>query len=214
MDGGMRFAEQHVREPLPSTTLAEGMDESISDEDLMQRYGAGDASAFDILYARHRGGLYRYLLRQLRDRAVAEELFQDVWLNLINARGRYTVQAKFSTYLYRIAHNRLIDCLRRRNGVATMSLEQGKDGDSEPLDIADERGPQPDGATSGAEQLARIVVLVQALPAPQREAFLLHEEGGLSVEEIAQTTGVTREAAKSRLRYALRRLRAGLQDYR
>ncbi|MGQ0658765.1 MAG: sigma-70 family RNA polymerase sigma factor [Chromatiales bacterium] len=190
------------------------MDDSLSDEDLMLRYGAGDASAFDILYGRHKGGLYRYLLRQLRDRTLAEELFQDVWLNLINARGRYTVQARFSTYLYRIAHNRLIDWLRRRNSVVTVSLDGTADGEGEPADVADERTPLPETGCWAAQQLARIVALVEALPATQREAFLLHEEGGLNVDEIAEATGVNRETAKSRLRYALRRLRAGLRDYR
>src|SRR5712691_7818817 len=83
-----------------------------ADEELMLAYAAGDAAAFDALYARHKGGVYRYLLRQCRQAGVADELFQDVWMNLIRSRASYTPTAKFTTWLYRIAHNRLIDHYR------------------------------------------------------------------------------------------------------
>jgi len=80
-----------------------------SDEDLMLAYAAGDAAAFDVLYARHKGGVYRYLLRQCHHSGVADELFQDVWMNLIRARASYVASARFTTYVYKLAHNRLID---------------------------------------------------------------------------------------------------------
>ena len=82
---------------------------------------AGDPDAFDDLYRRHKGPLYRYMLRQCGDRAAAEELFQDVWLNVIRARATYTVMSRFVTYLYRFAHNRLIDHYRRRLPAAAPS---------------------------------------------------------------------------------------------
>ena len=80
-----------------------------ADEILMLRYRDGDTDAFARLYARHKGPLYRYLLRQCGQPAVAEELFQDVWLKLIAGRSGYAVQARFAAWLYRIAHNRLVD---------------------------------------------------------------------------------------------------------
>lgn len=86
--------------------------EDDADETLMLRYRDGEVAAFAPLYARHKGALYRYLLRQCGQPALAEELFQDVWLKLIAARAGYTVQARFATYLYRLAHNRLIDHYR------------------------------------------------------------------------------------------------------
>jgi len=89
-------------------------DEPARDEELMVAYRDGNLGAFEALYRRHKGGLYRYLLRQCRDNAVAEELFQDVWLNLIRSRGSYVVSSRFTTYLYRVAHNRLIDHYRRQ----------------------------------------------------------------------------------------------------
>jgi RNA polymerase sigma-70 factor, ECF subfamily len=186
------------------------MDAGTPDEELMLRFGGGDASAFDALYSRHRSAVFRYLLRQCGNRAAAEELFQDIWMNLVQARGRYKVEAKFSTYLYTLAHNRLMDHFRRRKGVALVSLDQDED---DPLELPASATLQPERAAESREQAARLLALVDALPAAQREAFLLQEEGGLSLEEIAQVTGSNREAVKSRLRYALNKLRDGMKDY-
>ena len=171
----------------------------------------GDAGAFDALYARHKGGLYRYLLRQCREPAVAEELFQDIWMNLIRARAGYTVQAKFTTYLYRLAHNRLIDHYRKHGQAAVLSFD-AEDGVALE-ELADDGGLPPDAAYDMKRQAADLLQLVAGLPAPQREAFLLQQEGGMSVEEIAAATGVSRETAKSRLRYALARLRQGMSKW-
>ena len=178
----------------------------------MLHYRDGDASAFDALYARHKGGLYRYVLRQCRDAAVAEELFQDVWMNLIRARSGYTVQARFTTYLYRLAHNRLIDHYRKHGHAAVTSFE---DEAGEVLEsLPDERERPAEDALDAKRQAGRILELIAGLPEAQREAFLLQQEGGMSVEEIAQATGVTRETAKSRLRYAMNRLRQGMREWR
>jgi RNA polymerase sigma-70 factor (ECF subfamily) len=183
-----------------------------SDEELMLHYRDGDAGAFDALYLRHKGGVYRYLLRQCRDAAVAEELFQDVWMNLIRARSGYTVQARFATYLYRLAHNRLIDHYRRSGHGAMVSFDQ-EDGEAI-ADPPDERERPQDETLDARRQAARLMELIAALPAAQREAFLLQQEGGMSIEEIAQATGVTRETAKSRLRYAMAKLKRGMLGWR
>lgn len=183
-----------------------------SDEELMLHYRDGDAAAFDVLYARHKGGVYRYLLRLCRDAAVAEELFQDVWTNLIRARAGYTVQARFATYLYRLAHNRWIDHYRRNRPGAVVSLDE-EDGGA-PVDPPDDREIPQDVALDSRRQAARLMELISELPAAQREAFLLQQEGGMSVEDIANATGVTRETAKSRLRYAMSKLRKGMQEWR
>jgi RNA polymerase sigma-70 factor, ECF subfamily len=197
---------------LTSATLLADMDQAATDEALMLRYRDGDAGAFDLLYSRHKGGVYRYLLRQLRDHAIAEELFQDIWINLVNARERYTVQAQFKTWLYRIAHNRLVDHVRRQGDRQYISL-QGGDEDDPPVEIADAPTNNPEVRQWAAQQLERLVELVEALPAVQREAFLLHHEGEMNIDAIAEATGVNRETAKSRLRYALNKLRRGLEEY-
>jgi RNA polymerase sigma factor (sigma-70 family) len=129
-------------------------------------------------------------------------------MNLIRARDAYTVQAKFTTYLYRLAHNRLIDHYRAQGTNVSISFdaEGGPDIDS----IADGRGVDPADSVNSREQAAQLLRLIGALPEAQREAFLLQQEADMSVEEIAQATGVSRETAKSRLRYALAKLREGM----
>ncbi len=186
-------------------------DPDATDETLMLGYRDGDAAAFDILYVRHKGGVYRYLLRQCRNAALAEELFQDVWMNLIRARAGYVVQARFSTYLYRIAHNRLMDHFRRHDNHTVSLDDESAAAIDEPVAPA---GLQPDISAESRAQAAQLLTLLEKLPDEQREAFVLQQEGGLSVEEIAEATGVARETAKSRLRYALVKLREGMQSWR
>jgi RNA polymerase sigma-70 factor (ECF subfamily) len=178
----------------------------------MLAYRDGETAAFDLLYARFRGRLYRYLAHQAPGHA--DELFQDVWMKLINARAGYEVTAKFSTWLFRIAHNRLMDHFRAQG---RSIVETVGDPEEEGADVIDPPAPDCEGPRAMAErkQLARqIIEALSALPDPQREAFLLAEEGGLSIEEIANATGVGRETAKSRLRYALDRLRRALAGVR
>jgi len=178
------------------------------DEELMSAYGAGDAAAFDVLYARHRGGVFRYLRRHTGNAALAEELYQDVWMKLIDARRRYQPQARFTTWLYTIAHNRLMDHFRAAGRV---SFATADDPDDDPLDDVPASDPRPEDVIARRQHAQRLLAALDALPAAQREAFVLQQEGELSVEEIAQVTGVTRETAKSRLRYALAKLRASLR---
>jgi RNA polymerase sigma-70 factor, ECF subfamily len=185
-------------------------DETPSDEVLMLRYRNGDSAAFDVLYNRYRGSLYRYLLRQCRIAAVAEELFQDIWMNLIRARRRYEPRAKFATYLFTLAHHRLIDYYRRQSRGVPVSYD-GPEGDGADQ-FEDKQALDPEMGALHSEQRAAIMEILNQLPEAQREAFLLKEETGLSLEEIAVATGVNRETAKSRIRYAVKKLRQGLND--
>jgi RNA polymerase sigma-70 factor (ECF subfamily) len=178
------------------------------DEELMAAYRAGDAAAFDALYARHRGGVFRYFRRHTGNAALAEELYQDVWMRLIDARGRYEPQAKFTTWLYTIAHNRLMDHFRAAGRATFVTADDPED---DPLDDLPAPDPRPEEVIARKQDAQRLLAALDALPAAQREAFVLQQEGELSVEEIAQATGVTRETAKSRLRYALAKLRASLR---
>lgn len=185
------------------------MDNAAPDEVLMNRYREGDTHAFEVLYLRHKGPLYRYLLRQCGEAALAEELFQDVWFKLIRARKCYEARAKFTTYLYHLAHNRLIDHYRRARTSLPISYNDDPD---EPLieQVADSEAREPDNELDRRRLGQRLLEQITALPEAQREVFLLREESGMSLEEIAGVTGVNAETAKSRLRYALSKLRQGL----
>lgn len=181
----------------------------VSDEDLMCAYRDGNAGAFELLYRRHKGGLYRYLLRKCGNQNIAEELFQDVWMKLIKARGTYVVRAKFSTWLYKLARNHTIDYYRR----CTLSkVENCMDGENASDDMQAREQDQPDVIAQIQQQTRRLLQLIDCLPPEQREAFVLREESGFSIDEIAEITGVNNETAKSRLRYAVNKLRAGLKD--
>jgi len=182
------------------------MDSSLSDEELMLAYATGDAAAFESLYLKHKGAVYRYMLKLCRNEAVAEELYQEVWMKLIKARENYQVKAKFTTYLYKLAHNQFIDHYRKQNVriVEDQSIEVD---DVEPGQLS---ANNPEKQTQTSQAINKLSELLDALPNEQREVFLLREEAGMSMPEIAETLSINTEAAKSRLRYAINKLRAGL----
>lgn len=178
-----------------------------TDEELMLAYAGGDLLAFESLYQRHRGTLYRFLLRSLRQRADADELFQETWSRAVAARERYRVEAKFTTWLLQIAHNLLVDRYRRTRPQASSEEAEVI---FDRLDAPDEE--QPDRVLSEFEQRRRLQIALEELPEEQRVTFLLRMENGLGLEEISEVTGVGRETVKSRLRYALARVRARFES--
>jgi RNA polymerase sigma-70 factor (ECF subfamily) len=180
----------------------------VADEELMLRYRSGDTDAFEDLYARHRGGLFRYILRQVGFRAAADEVFQEVWMRIIAARSRYRVEARFATFLYRVAHNCVMDHFRRKPALHLISFE---DEQEQVMQAPGPASEQPEHILQRRQSAQTLLRALALLPDEQRDAFLLHEEGGLSLAEIADVTGVGKETAKSRLRYALSRLRAELR---
>ena len=195
---------------------ADARPDSHGDEAQMLAYAAGDAAAFDALYARHRGGVYRYLLRHCGNAATADELFQDVWMNVIRVRASYEPTARFTTWLYRIAHNRVVDHWRERGRADLVAIDNDDDDDAPGLldALPASRVDEPEVRADSNERSARILAAVERLPAAQREAFLLHQEGELQLAEIAEITGAGIETVKSRLRYAMGKLRSELEDLR
>ena len=173
---------------------------------LMTRYREGDIRSFEVLYGRHKGPLYRYFLRQCRQPDLASELFQDVWTRIISARERYEPTARFQTYMYQIAHNCLADHYRKK-GRAPLTSEVSDEAYDVPADIRD----GPDQHAERDELAGRLRAALRTLPPAQRDAFLLHQEAELSVAEIALVTGANPETVKSRLRYAMNRLRESLR---
>lgn len=185
-----------------------------TDEALMLAYRDGDAAAFEALYARWRGPLYRYFLRQCGHAGQADELYQDVFMRVIGAAAGYGATARFSTWLFRIAHNRLVDHWRKLGRTPEDPLASGEgDADCAPDPPAAEAA-RPERQLERKELAQALLAALNELPALQREAFLLAEEGGLSLEEIASVTGAGRETIKSRLRYASSKLRSKLESWR
>lgn len=181
--------------------------EASSDEALLALYRKGDGAAFEILYTRHRQGLYRFLLGLCGSAERAEEVYQETWLSLIRSESQPQGRATFRTWLYQIARNRLIDHWR-------------KHGVHQPLhDSYDEQTHALTDETSDPEQLLslsrdsqRLAAALQTLPADQREVFLLRAYSDLDLPQIATLTETPLETVKSRLRYAQQKLRRLLAE--
>ncbi|WP_242697363.1 RNA polymerase sigma factor [Bordetella petrii] len=176
------------------------------DETLMQAYGAGNLAAFDALYARHRAGLYRYILRSTRNAHQADDIFQETWSRVIDARARWQPRAKFTTWLLQIAHNLIIDTYRRQPSQAGP-----QETEAALATLAAAEHEQPEQQLSDFQTRRRLQLAIESLPHEQRHAILLRLEHDLSLEEIADVTGAPRETVKSRLRYATQRIREALK---
>jgi RNA polymerase sigma-70 factor (ECF subfamily) len=196
-----------------------------SDDVLMSAYANGDAAAFEQLYARHERALYRFVRRLLGSALAAQtdEVFQDTWLRVVHARSRWEPQgASFRTWLFTLAHNRVIDLLRRSGReVSTDAFESDDRGDPwQPDTQAWQHWPAPASAAPQSDEIAfwrrageRLLGCLEQLPLPQRSAFLLHHDDGLALEEVAKALEVGFETAKTRLRYAMSKLRTCMGAY-
>lgn len=179
-----------------------------SDEVLMRRYQHGDDHAFRQLYERHRSPLLRFVRKLSPDNVDNEEIAQETWMAVIQGRERYHPQARFVTYLFSIARRRTMDRWRRLG--RTPPLESGAE------ELEQQSAPaalEPEFHAAAIALRADLMAAVESLPITQREAFLLRAEGSLTLEEIGEVTGTSRETAKSRLRYALNRLRIMLEPW-
>lgn len=177
-----------------------------SDEALMKAYAEGDMPAFEQLYQRYRGPLYRYVLRLVGDAPTANDLYQGSWEKIIAARRRYRASTPFRAWMFRIAHNHAVDHFRR-----TRSLALSAHHAPAPDDLATVN-PGPEQALASAQAAARLEAALHELPVEQRQAVLLKLEAGFDLRAIAEVTGVNPETAKSRLRYATARLKAALAE--
>ena len=188
----------------------------LPDDELMLAYAGGDAAAFDALYARHEAALYRFVRRLLGAplAAQADEVFQEAWLRIVSARASYRPQgAAWRTWAFTIAHNAAMDRLR----VSGREVAVDAHDEEEPLEWLmarlDQVAPSSEDQAFWRAAGAQLLHCLDALPAPQRAAFLLHHEDGASVEDLAQRLALPFETAKSRLRYALRKLRGCMGEY-
>lgn len=192
---------------------------SAADEALMLRYQRGDRSAFTELVRRHKKPLYNFVLRYCRSPSVAEDITQEAFLRVVQRAAEFKHEARFTTWLYTIARNLCVDHSRKMKHRRHASLDapaEGKDESSRSLSevVAD---PSPEGEIDRAAEWSAmrqsIVIAVEALPEDQREVFLLREVANLPFKEIAEVTGTAENTVKSRMRYALERLRSALTEF-
>lgn len=173
-----------------------------TDEELLSQYCRGTNTAFDKLYNRHRDSLYRFILRKKNNNStLAEEIFQEVWFSVINNRNQFRNEAKFTTWLYQIARNSVIDHARKsisRKEVDHESFDNEK---------SESSTPQPDKKTQLEICIELLQGFVLQLPDEQKEAFVLKHDTDKSINELALIANTTHETFKSRLRYAMKKLR-------
>ena len=191
--------------------------EPMSDEELMMAFRDGEPTAFEELVTRHKRGLYNFLLRSVHDRARAEEMLQEVFLRVIRAKDRYQRTARFTTWIYTIARNLCIDESRRQKFRRTLPLEgkrRGQSGDFglSILDVTEAKQVGTDTASEGPKIRSRVAEAIQNLPDDQREVFMMRQFGGLSFKQIGDAVGAPENTVKSRMRYALEKLRGDLRD--
>jgi RNA polymerase sigma-70 factor (ECF subfamily) len=183
-----------------------------TDEALMQTFARGDMNAFEELYGRHETGLFRFVLRSVQNQAVADDLVQELWFAVARSAASYEPTAKFRTWLFTMARNRVIDHVRTSRNHASIDAENDE---GEPMfsELAADSRLGPLRQVGSREQARALLDAIEQLPEDQREAFLLQAEGDMSVEDIAAATGVSFETAKSRLRYARSKLKTLLADF-
>ena len=176
-----------------------------SDESLYVKFAKGNAGAFEALYQRHKDGLFAYLYRSRIDRQVVEEIAQDTWLAIIDSARDYKGTAKFRTFLFAIAHRKLVDHWRRNSHESVMVRE-----DAMGQAVTESLKSGSAGTPGNMELTMDLLQALESLSKEQQQAFLLKEEG-FSRKEIAVMTGTSEETIKSRIRYANNHLRRLLE---
>ena len=194
-----------------STSMSDTLSGTLSDDQLMLRYGEGDLAAFRELYRRHQQGLYRFIAWRSPRADWVDDIVQDSWVKLHHARARYRPDASFRTYLYQIARNRLLDLLRQQQHLLAADLGTGTDG-RDVFDVLADAAhdvPAPDAVLQSRQQRDSLHLALAALPGEQKEAVILQQFCGMSLDDIAAVVAAPVETVKSRLRYAMRKLREG-----
>lgn len=181
---------------------------------MLQAFCAGDAGAFDALYARHADWLYRVISRQVNNSDLTEDIFQETWLSLIRSAETWRPEAKLTTWIYRLARSRLVDELRRIKPDSGAAAFKDQDGDEfDPLDQIPDWRFEPAGAAERQQMIEHLARGLEQLPSAQREVFLLWAEAQMSVPDLAQCVDAPLEAVKSRLRYARGKLATWMKDW-
>ncbi len=187
------------------------------DPGLLRRYLAGDKAAFERLYDNHDRRSFDFIRRMLAtaDEATVEDLHQEVWIAVARQAASFDeCKARFVTWLFTVARNKVMDHFRGSHGVVRLAGDLGEQAEASLADLADAPAIDPERIVHNRQLAAALLQEVQALPFAQRETFVLFAHHQLSLEEVAQITHVGLETAKSRLRYARQTLRTRLAPWR
>ncbi len=188
-----------------------------ADEDLMVRYQQGEVRAFEILLGRHRKSVFNFILRYVGDKETAEDLLQETFMRVIKGADAYKRQAKFTTWLYTIARNLCVDQTRRRKHRKHASLDAPMAADDDSgtlLDVIPSSEMASDRKSVNKQLYQRLQGAIGALSEEQREVFLMREFLDMPFKQIADVVGVPENTVKSRMRYALEKLRLDLDEYK
>jgi RNA polymerase sigma-70 factor, ECF subfamily len=188
-----------------------------TDEDLMVQYQQGEVRAFEILLTKHRKPVYNFVLRFVGDKETAEDVLQETFMRVIRGAETYKRQAKFTTWVYTIARNLCVDMSRRRKHRKHASLDapMGSDEDSGSLlDVIASNDMTADRQTVNKQLHAEMQRAIDALQEDQREVFVMREFMDMPFKEIAEIVGISENTVKSRMRYALEKLRLELDAYK
>jgi RNA polymerase sigma factor (sigma-70 family) len=220
----VREVEEGAWAAVPAADAADATAPAVdSDEFLMHAFAGGDAAAFTRLYDRHERATWRFIRHRLgaQHEGAADDVLQETWISVARAAPRYVATARFTTWLFTVARNRVIDHLRTQAN-AMLSIDapspgladSGDDGERWADRVVADAADGPLARIESRQQAEAFLDALAQLPEPQREAFVLQAEGGLSIAEVASATGVGAETAKTRLRYAKARLRTLLAGWR
>ncbi|MGH9607748.1 MAG: RNA polymerase sigma factor [Terracidiphilus sp.] len=186
-----------------------------SDAALMLRVAAGDEACFNFLVQKYHRPMMHFLFRMVHNQAVAEELAQEVFLRVYRSRESYRAEAKFTTWLYRIATNLAVNHARdtrRERGAQTVYLDAPDEESGTTPDVADDR-PTVEQRILRDERMGAIRAHVMALPDRQRMAVLMHKYQGLDYRQIGEVLRLSESATKSLLFRAYQTLREKLKDF-
>lgn len=182
----------------------------LTDEKLMSTFcnpqDINHQRAFEVLYQRHKGPLYRFIKKSVNNEQDANELFQELWFKIINNKQQFDPAQKFTTWAYTIARRLMIDMFRKNGNQDYQEFNEETQNEGNPLQ-------QPEDEFTHKQMVKQLQTAIETLPLPQRQAFVMKHDGGLSIREIAEITEQPHEQTKSQYRYAVQKLKMALERW-
>ncbi|PRY95976.1 RNA polymerase sigma-70 factor (ECF subfamily) [Marinilabilia salmonicolor] len=183
----------------------------LSDEELVKKFISGDSRCIDLLIERHHQRIYSFIFLMVRQRDLAEDIFQDVFVKVIHSlkSGKYAENGRFTSWVMRIAHNLIIDHFRKQKNQQMVSNDQHSFDLFNNARFSDQT---IEDQMVHDQLISEVAALVEMLPESQKEVIRLRHYFGLSFKEIAEETNVSINTALGRMRYALINMRKMMEE--